>query len=70
MAKPFCKMTLKELLDYLAAQEKQPAEPVLPEPPDLSKVGIIPIPRQQVKIDEAAFAALSRAERGSPRSLN
>ncbi len=70
MAKPFCKMTLKELLDYLAAQEKQPAEPVLPEPADLSKIEIVPIPRQQVKIDEAAFAALSRAEWGSPRSLN
>ena len=70
MAKPFCKMTLKELLDYLAAQEKQPAEPVLPEPADLSKIEIVPIPRRQVKIDQAAFAVLCRAKRGYPLSLN
>ncbi len=70
MAKPLCKMTLKDLLDYLAAQTESRVEMVPPKQVDIARIEIVPISRLQARINKESISGISPTERGRSVSLN
>lgn len=70
MAKPLCKMTLKDLLDYLAAQMESQVEMVPPKQVDIARIKIVPLSRLQTKIDKETLTGVWATERGRSVSLN
>ncbi len=70
MAKPLCKMTLKDLLDYLAMQMESQAEMVPPKQVDIARIEIVPISRLQTRINQESLTRVGPTEKGRTLSLN